>query len=39
MSDPKPKAPNLDLIQMVQQARMLHDREAVPSSMNAVYSS
>ena len=37
MSDPKPKAPNLDLIQMVQQARMLHDREAVPSSMNAVY--
>src|SRR6185369_8120539 len=37
MTDDKPKPPNLDLIQMVQQARMLHDREAVPSSMNAVY--
>ncbi len=37
MSDAKPKPPNLDLINMVQQARMMHDREAVPSSMNAVY--
>jgi Domain of unknown function (DUF1917) len=37
MSDDKPKAPNLDLIQMVQQARMMHDREALPSSMDAVY--
>ncbi len=37
MSDNKPKPPNLDLIQMVQQARMLHDREALPSTMNAVY--
>ena len=37
MSDANPKPPNLDLIQMVQQARMMHDREAVPSSMNAVY--
>jgi hypothetical protein len=37
MTDNKPKPPNLDLIQMVQQARMMHDREAVPSSMNAVY--
>ncbi|MEP6985552.1 MAG: putative phosphothreonine lyase domain-containing protein [Chloroflexota bacterium] len=37
MKDDKPKPPNLDLIQMVQQARMMHDREAVPSRMNAVY--
>jgi hypothetical protein len=37
MNDDKPKPPNLDLIQMVQQARMMHDREAVPSSMSAVY--
>jgi hypothetical protein len=37
MSDGTPKPPNLDLIQMVQQARMMHDREAVPSSMNSVY--
>jgi Domain of unknown function (DUF1917) len=37
MTDDKPKPPNLDLIQMVQQARMMHDREAVPSSMGAVY--
>lgn len=37
MTDNKPKPPNLDLIQMVQQARIMHDREAVPSSMNAVY--
>ena len=37
MNDHKPKPPNLDLIQMVQQARMMHDREAVPSHMNAVY--
>lgn len=37
MTDHKPKPPNLDLIQMVQQARMMHDREAMPSSMNGVY--
>ncbi len=37
MADHKPKPPNLDLIQMVQQARMMHDREAVPSTMNAIY--
>lgn len=37
MNDNKPKPPNLDLIQMVQKARMMHDREAVPSSMSAVY--
>jgi len=37
MTDHKPQPPNLDLIQMVQQARMMHDREAVPSSMSAVY--
>ncbi len=28
---------NLDLIQMVQRARMLHDETAVPSAMTAVY--
>jgi len=37
MTDHKPKPPNLDLINMVQQARMMHDREALPSSMNAIY--
>jgi hypothetical protein len=37
MSDHQPKPINLDLIQMVQRARMMHDREAIPSSMNAVY--
>ena len=37
MSDNKPQPPNLDLINMVQQARMMHDREAVPSSMSAMY--
>ena len=37
MSDTKPQPPNLDLINMVQQARMMHDREAVPSSMSAIY--
>lgn len=37
MTDHKQKPPDLDLIQMVQQARMMHDREAVPSTMNAVY--
>ena len=28
---------NLDLIQMVQNARMLHDESAVPSTLPAVY--
>ncbi len=28
---------NLDLIQMVQRARMLHDDQALPSAMSAVY--
>lgn len=37
MSDHKPKPPDMDLIRMVQQARMLHDREAVPSQMTGVY--
>ena len=37
MTDNKPKPPNLDLIQMVQQARMMYDREALPSTINAVY--
>ena len=34
MTDEKP---NLNLIQMVQQARMAHDRETVPSAVSAVY--
>ena len=37
MTNHKPKPPNLDLIQMVQQARMMHDREVLPSSMNGIY--
>jgi hypothetical protein len=37
MTDPKPKPPNLDLIQMVQQARMQYDREALPSNISAIY--
>ncbi|MBI1279636.1 MAG: DUF1917 domain-containing protein [Anaerolineaceae bacterium] len=37
MTDNKTKPPNLDLINMVQQARMMHDREALPSTMNAIY--
>lgn len=28
---------NLDLIQMVQQARMEHDKEAIPSKMTGIY--
>ena len=32
-----PDKPNLDLIQMVQQARMAHDRAATPSAVSAVY--
>lgn len=37
MSDDKGDKLNLDLIQRVQQARMLHDAEAKPSEMAAVY--
>lgn len=37
MSNPLPEKPNLDLIQMVQQARMLHDDHAKPSEITAVY--
>jgi hypothetical protein len=37
MSDDKPQPPNMDLIGMVQQARMLHDGEAIPSQVAAVY--
>jgi len=37
MTDDKPKPPDLDLIHMVQQARMMHDREAVPSNMSVNY--
>lgn len=33
----QPEKPNLDLIQMVQQARMAHDRDATPSAVSAVY--
>ena len=35
--DYKPQPPNLDLIHMVQNARMLHDDEAVPSQVSSVY--
>jgi hypothetical protein len=37
MADDGPKPPNLDLIQMVQRARMQHDADAVPSEMSGVY--
>jgi hypothetical protein len=37
MTDESPKPPNLGLIQMVQQARMRHDADAVPSEMSGVY--
>jgi hypothetical protein len=38
MSDPqKPEKPNMDLIQMVQNARMMHDDEAMPSQVPGVY--
>lgn len=33
----KPEKPDLDLIHRVQQARMLHDNQATPSQMDAVY--
>jgi len=33
----KPQKPNLDLINMVQQARMMHDSQATPSQVSAVY--
>lgn len=35
--DKQPQVPNLDLIQMVQRARMQHDSDAVPSEVAAVY--
>lgn len=37
MSDSKLPPPNLDLIQLVQQARMLHDAQAVPSNISGAY--
>jgi len=37
MDTPKPDKINLDLINMVQQARMMHDNEATPSEVSAVY--
>lgn len=33
----QPEKPNLDLIQMVQKARMAHDRDAIPSAVSALY--
>lgn len=36
MADEQAK-PNLDLIQMVQRARMQHDRDALPSEVSGVY--
>lgn len=33
----KPDKPDLDLIHRVQQARMLHDSQATPSEIDAVY--
>lgn len=35
--DEQPRDPSLDLIQMVQRARMLHDRSARPSDYSSVY--
>jgi hypothetical protein len=37
MPDANNPKPNLDLIHMVQRARMLHDAEAIPSQVSAVY--
>jgi len=37
MPEKKPGKPNLDLISMVQNARMMHDAEAQPSQVSAVY--
>lgn len=37
MTDYKATPPNLDLIQRVQQARMQHDAQAIPSQVSAVY--
>jgi len=37
MTDPKNDPPNLDLISMVQQARMQHDADVLPSQVGAVY--
>lgn len=37
MSDKKADKLNMDLINMVQKARMMHDAEAIPSQMSGVY--
>lgn len=37
MTGSPPQKPNLDLIQMVQRARMMHDAEAKPSAVGGVY--
>jgi hypothetical protein len=37
MSDSKYDPPNMDLIRLVQQARLQHDRDAKPSDVSAVY--
>jgi len=37
MTDLKSSPPNLDLIQLVQRARMQHDAQAVPSQISGAY--
>jgi len=37
MPDKKPEKPNMDLINMVQNARMMHDANAIPSQISGVY--
>src|SRR6185295_1300666 len=37
MTDSKPNTPNLDLIQMVQRARIMHDAAAKPSEISGNY--
>lgn len=37
MTEQNPKKPDLDLIQRVQKARMMHDNAATPSDVSAVY--
>ncbi len=37
MSEPRNDEPNLDLIRMVQNARMQHDAEAMPSRLTGIY--
>jgi hypothetical protein len=37
MSDENPEPPDLDLINKVQQARMMHDSQTKPSEVSGVY--